>query len=80
MRLEMRGRDELKERGAGRRRRPHRLVVIVRGGLHNGDPTFATAGGRRWERLPREMFADFRALMMDDPAGQVIIGGLPDQI
>jgi hypothetical protein len=62
----------------------HRLVVIVRGGLHNGDPTFATAGAMTWERLSGEMFAEFRARVIGDPVGAgqhfVIIGGLPREV
>jgi hypothetical protein len=67
-----------------RRLRPpsaHSLVVIVRGGFHGGDPTFARAGGLRWERVSGESFADFEARAVASAAtadeAYVVIGGLP---
>jgi hypothetical protein len=37
--------------------------VVILGGLpgSDDDPTFAAAGGMRWERAPAESFAEFRA-------------------
>jgi hypothetical protein len=45
---------------------PH--VIIVRGGLHYRDPTFATAGSLRWEQGPAELFTDFKARAVDEAA------------
>lgn len=56
-------------------------VIIVRGGVHARDPTFAAAGGLRWGRRPGELFADFQARAVNEAAAAgecfVVIGGLP---
>jgi hypothetical protein len=61
---------------------PHPQAIILRGGLHNGDPTFATSGGLRWERAAAEHFAEFCARAKAEAAAEgsafVVFGGLPD--
>ena len=58
-------------------------VIIVRGGLHAGDLTFATAGSLRWERAPGESFAGLKARAVDEAAAAgerfVVIRGLPSR-
>jgi hypothetical protein len=60
------------------------MEIVVRGGLpgSDDDPTFATAGGIRWERAPAETLAAFRerAVAAATAAGEryIVIGGLPD--
>ena len=57
-------------------------VIVIRGGLDGGDPTFFNAAGARSERASDESFAAFKARVVAEAvaAGQkfVIIGGLPD--
>jgi hypothetical protein len=56
-------------------------VILIRGGLHGDDPTFATAGDLRRERAPNESFVAFRARAVtaattaDEPF--IVFGGLP---
>jgi hypothetical protein len=56
-------------------------VIVVRGGLHDGDPTLATVGGTEIERGFDETFAAFEARVTAaaEAAGAefVVIGGLP---
>ena len=56
------------------------LVLEIRGGLHNGDPTFADAGAMHWERAPNELYTAFceRVVGEATAAAQpfIIIGGL----
>jgi hypothetical protein len=56
-------------------------VILIRGGLHGGDPMHATAGSRCWECAPGESFADFkaRAVAAAMAAGErfVVVRGLP---
>jgi hypothetical protein len=58
----------------------HPLVVVVLGGLDDGEPVFATAGDLRWERAPGELFAHFRARAVAAAAAAgecyVVVGGL----
>jgi hypothetical protein len=53
------------------------LVIIVRGGLEGGDPTFAGAD----QRAPGESFSSFRERVVARAAAEgwplVVIGGLP---
>ena len=57
------------------------MEIAVRGGLpgSDDDPTFATAGGIRWERAPAETLAAFRerAVAAATAAGEryIVIGG-----
>jgi hypothetical protein len=57
-------------------------VIEVREGLNDGDPTFAKAGGLRWERAPSEPFAAFRSRVVADATAAaepfIILGGLPE--
>jgi hypothetical protein len=56
-------------------------VIIIRQVLCDGDPTFATVGGLRWERAPAESVTEFEARVIAAAAAtgerRVIIGGLP---
>jgi hypothetical protein len=55
-------------------------VVVIRGGLHDGDPTYGNAGELRFQRADDETFPAFqaRAVAAAVAAGKglVIIGGL----
>ena len=57
-------------------------VIVIRGGLHGGDPTHAAAGAHVWERGEGEAFTAFqaRAVAAAADAGEafVTLGGLPD--
>ena len=63
---------------------PRIKEVVIFGGLpgSDDDPTFATAGGIRWERAPAETLAAFRAraVAAATAAGErhIVIGGLSD--
>jgi hypothetical protein len=56
-------------------------VIIIRRVIDDGDPTFATVGGVRWERAPAESVTEFEARVIAAAAAtgerRVIIGGLP---
>jgi hypothetical protein len=55
-------------------------VVVIRGGLHGGDPTYGKAGELRFQRADDETFPAFQArtAAAAATAGErlVIIGGL----
>ena len=57
-------------------------VILIRGGLHGGDPTHASAGDMQWECAPGESFADFkaRAVAAAKAADErfIVVGGLSD--
>jgi hypothetical protein len=57
------------------------LVLEIRGGLPDGDSTFANAGAMHWEQTPGEQYSAFCARVVAEAteAGErlVLIGGLP---
>jgi hypothetical protein len=57
------------------------LVLEIRGGLNDDEPTFARAGAMHWERAPSELYTAFceRVVAEATAAGErlVLIGGLP---
>ncbi len=59
-------------------------VVIIRGGLSDGDPTFAVAGGGapQWHRGAEEAYDAFTARVVAsataEGAASVVFGGLPN--
>jgi hypothetical protein len=57
-------------------------VVVIRGGLHDGDPTYGNAGELRFQRADDETFPAFQARTAAAAAAGgerlVIIGGLPE--
>jgi hypothetical protein len=59
-------------------------VIVIRGGLHDGDPTFSTIGDVQMDRAPDESLAAFEARVVAEATaiGQEIVtmGGLPDNI
>ena len=56
------------------------LVIVIRGGLIPGDPTYAKAGELRFERTQGESFSDFEARAVAGATAAskpfVVIGGL----
>ena len=59
-------------------------VVIIQGGMSDGDPTFAVAGGGgpQWQRGGEESFNAFTARVLAsataDGTASVVLGGLPN--
>jgi hypothetical protein len=80
-------RNEIERRLAAAERRltPGRgtlEVIVIRGGIHGGDPTFPNVGESQLDRAPDETFAAFQkrvvAAAMMIGQEMVIVGGLPD--
>ena len=57
-------------------------VVVIRGGLQDGDPTYGKAGELRFQRADDETFPTFQARTVAAAAAAgerlVVIGGLPE--
>jgi hypothetical protein len=57
-------------------------VVVIRGGLHDGDPNYGKVGELRFQRADDESFPAFQARVVAAAAAAgerlVVIGGLPE--